>query len=115
MLYTRPRLFQIDVLISVGLFSLSLWLRSLDLTHFVTADEHNWIFRSGIFLNALLQGDWPGTSVWLTPGVTTTWLGSISLATFYRLHDASINQPFLEWLVSFSRNKIDLEVLLALR
>jgi hypothetical protein len=103
------------VLISIGLFSLSLWLRSLDLAHFVTADEHNWIFRSGIFLNAFLQGDWPGTSVWLTPGVTTTWLGSFGLAAFYRLHDASINEPFLEWLVSFPRNKIDLDVLLALR
>jgi 4-amino-4-deoxy-L-arabinose transferase-like glycosyltransferase len=104
-----------NVIIGLGLFGLALWLRATDLQHFVTADEHNWIYRSGIFLNAFLQGDWPGTSVWLTPGVTTTWLGSLSLTIYYQVNQAAIDQPFLEWLVSFSRNKIDLEVLAMMR
>jgi hypothetical protein len=115
MLYTWRKVYQLDLLIGLFLFGLALWLRSFDLTHFVTADEHNWIFRSGLFLNAVLRRDWPGTSVWLTPGVTTTWLGSLSLAAFYRIHELSVNEPFLEWLVSFPRNKIDLDVLVALR
>jgi hypothetical protein len=105
----------IDWLIALGLFSLALWLRATDLIHFVTADEHNWIYRSGLFLHAFLQKDWPGTSVWLTPAVTTTWLGSASLALYYQIHEASINQSFLEWLVSLPRNKIDLDILLVLR
>ena len=62
----------IDWLIALGLFGVALWLRTSSLAHFVTADEHNWIYRSGLFLNALLRQDWPGTSVWYTPAVTTT-------------------------------------------
>ena len=109
----RPGL--IDWLLGLGLFSLALWLRITDLSHFVTADEHNWIYRSGIFLHAFLQKDWPSTSVWLTPAVTTTWLGSLSLTIYYQLHQTAIDQPFLEWLVSIPRNKIDLDILWLLR
>lgn len=105
----------IDWLVAAGLFGLALWLRTSNLAHFVTADEHNWIYRSGLFLHALLRQDWPGTSVWYTPAVTTTWLGSGSLALFYYMQPEAINRPFAEWLVSFSRNKIDLDVLLTLR
>jgi hypothetical protein len=105
----------IDWLFALGLVCLAMWLRAIDLIHFVTADEHNWVYRSGLFLHAILQKDWAGTSVWLTPGVTTTWLGTIALAIYYQLHAEAITQPFLDWLVSFPRNRIDLDVLLALR
>lgn len=105
----------IDWLAALTLFGLALWLRAANLNHFVTADEHNWLYRSGIFLRALLQADLPATSVWYTPAVTTTWLGSAGLAIHYYLHQPGIDRPFMEWLVAFSRNKIDLEVLLALR
>jgi hypothetical protein len=111
----RLKLPLIDWLISLGLFSLALWLRMTDLSHFVTADEHNWVYRSSLFLQALWQNDWPGTSVWYTPAVITTWLGSGSLVIYYKLHAAALNQPLIEWLASFSRNKIDLDILLALR
>ncbi|MCB0173783.1 MAG: phospholipid carrier-dependent glycosyltransferase [Anaerolineae bacterium] len=104
-----------DGVIAILLFGLALWLRATDLAHFVTADEHNWIYRSGVFLHAFLTGDYPGTSVWLTPGVTTTWLGSASLAVYYQLHQADIQRPFLEWLLSFSRNKVDLDILVVMR
>jgi len=105
----------IDGALAVLLVGLALWLRLADLTHFVTADEHNWVYRSGLFLHALLQKDWPGTSVWYTPAVTTTWLGSAGLTYFYQAHQAAIGQPLSEWAVSFSRNKIDLELLGVLR
>ena len=104
-----------EALVVIVLFGLALWLRATDLAHFVTADEHNWIYRSGVFLHAFLTGDYPGTSVWLTPGVTTTWLGSASLAVYYQLHQAEIQRPFLEWLISFSRNKVDLDILVVMR
>jgi hypothetical protein len=104
-----------DGLIGLGFFGLALWLTTTDLTHFVTADEHNWIYRSGLFLHAIVQKNWAETSVWLTPAVTTTWLGSVALSLYYELHATSINQPFSEWLISFSKNKIDLNILQALR
>jgi 4-amino-4-deoxy-L-arabinose transferase-like glycosyltransferase len=53
--------------------------------------------------------------VWLTPAVTTTWLGSLGLLAHFNQHAADIGRPLSEWLVSFSHNKIDLEVLLAMR
>lgn len=105
----------LNLLIALLLFSLAFWLRVTDLTHFVTADEHNWVYRSGLFLGALLQGDWAGTSVWLTPGVTTTWLGSLGLSAYYQTYQTIINQPLAEWALSFPRNRIDLDVLLYLR
>src|SRR5688572_13906911 len=105
----------LDWLTSLGLFGLAIWLTGTDLAHFVTADEHNWVYRSGLFLNAFLTKNWAGTSVWLTPGVTTTWLGSLGLALYYRFHETSINQPFLEWLLSFPRTRVDLDILQTLR
>jgi 4-amino-4-deoxy-L-arabinose transferase-like glycosyltransferase len=105
----------LDWLLAIALFGLAFWLRADNLDHFVTADEHNWVYRSGIFLHAFLQKDWPGTSVWYTPAVTTTWLGSAGLAVYYNLYQATINQPLSEWLISFSRNKVDLDILAALR
>ncbi len=115
MINSQRTFWRADVALALGLFGLALWLGTDRLTHFVTADEHNWVYRSGVFLNAFLRGDWPGTSVWLTPGVTTTWLASAGLAGHYRLAQADINQPFLDWLLSFNRNRVDLNELLALR
>ena len=43
----------IEWLIGLLLFGLALWLTATDLAHFVTADEHNWVYRSGA---DLLQG-----------------------------------------------------------
>ncbi len=105
----------LESLTMLGLFSLALWLRGSELDHFVTTDEHNWVYRSAIFCRALLVGDWPATSVWLTPGVTTTWLGTLALLPYYYNHQATINQPVADWLLSIHRSKIDLDLLLALR
>jgi len=104
-----------DWLVVAVLFGIALWLRASNLAHFVTADEHNWVYRSGLFLNALLRQDWAGTSVWYTPAVTTTWLGSGSLAVYYQLHQVDISRSMTEWLLSFSSTKAELDILLALR
>lgn len=108
--YTRA-----GVATSLGLFLLALLPRAYDLPRFVTADEAKWVYRSAQFLAALLNGDLAATSVNLTPAVTTTWLGSLGLALFYRLNQAAINAPFTDWLLSLPEFRADLPLLVASR
>lgn len=105
----------VDTLFLAGIFTLAMYMRMNNLTQFVTADEHNWVYRSSVFLNAILEKKWADTSVNLTPGVTTTWFGSIALSVYYRVHQDVIARPFLDWLTTFPRNKINLDVLLYMR
>ncbi|MEM7028333.1 MAG: glycosyltransferase family 39 protein [Chloroflexota bacterium] len=105
----------VDWFLGLALVGLALWLRTTNLIHFITADEHNWVYRSTLFLNALLARDWASTETWLTPGVTTTWLGSISLQVYYQLNADTIAQPLPDWLTTFSKNKIDLDILYLMR
>ncbi|MFN8458464.1 MAG: phospholipid carrier-dependent glycosyltransferase [Anaerolineae bacterium] len=104
-----------NLLISLFLFLLALLPRAYDLPRFVTADEAKWVYRSAQFLAALLRGDFPATSVNLTPAVTTTWLGSIGLAIYYQLYQATLNQPFLTWLNSLPEFRVQLDILVATR
>lgn len=104
-----------DVALCGLIIGLALAYRATNLDHFITADEHNWVYRSALFLQALLTQDWPGTSLWLTPGVTTTWLGALALWPYYLLHQADIAEPLTVWLGSFSRNKIELPILVTMR
>ena len=103
------------MLISLGLFLLALLPRTYDLYRFVTADEAKWVYRSAQFLAAFLRGDFAGTSVNLTPAVTTTWLGSLGLAIYYWLHQHVISAPFEAWLLSLPEFRVDLPVLAATR
>jgi 4-amino-4-deoxy-L-arabinose transferase-like glycosyltransferase len=111
----RYRPFVTEVAISLGLFLLALWPRAYDLPRFVTADEAKWVYRSAQFLAAWLNGDYAATSVNLTPAVTTTWLGSLGLAFYYRVHQAAINLPFTGWLLSLPEFRAELSVLVATR
>src|SRR5690606_39017051 len=86
-----------------------------DLQRFVTADEAKWVYRSARFLAALLSGDLGGTSVNLTPAVTTTWLGSLGLSVYYWLHRASLGLPLVDWLAGLPEFRVELEVLAAVR
>ena len=104
-----------EALISLGLFLLALLPRTYDLDRFVTADEAKWVYRSAQFLAAFLQGDFAGTSVNLTPAVTTTWLGSLGLTIYYWLHRSVISLPFDAWLLSLPEFRVDLPVLVATR
>ena len=98
-----------------ALFMLALIPRAYDLARFVTADEAKWVYRSAQFLAAFLSGDFAATQVNLTPAVTTTWLGSLGLTLYYALHQATINQPFLDWLRSLPEFRTDLDILVATR
>jgi 4-amino-4-deoxy-L-arabinose transferase-like glycosyltransferase len=61
---------------ATAVLALCLWLpRGLVLDHFVTADEHAWLARSGNFYYALMRGDWANTFQRHHPGVTVTWAG----------------------------------------
>jgi len=97
-------------------FGLALLPRLWALDRFVTADEAKWVYRSAQFWGALLRGDFAATSVNLTPGVTTTWLGGLGLAVFHRLHAAELGGlPLAEWLATLPQFRADLPVLVAAR
>lgn len=102
-------------LASLGLFLIALLPRALGLGVFATADEAKWVYRSAQFLGALLRGDLAGTVVNLTPGVTTTWLGSLGLAAYYALHRAELGTSFGDWLASLPEFRAALDVLVAVR
>jgi hypothetical protein len=104
-----------DFVIGLALFLLACLPRAYDLQRFVTADEAKWVYRSAQFLAAFLSGDFGGTSVNLTPAVTTTWLGSLGLVTYYWLNQAAIELPFIEWLRSLPEFRTELELLAATR
>ena len=104
-----------EVAISLGLFLLAFIPRAYDLQRFVTADEAKWVYRSAQFLAAFLNGDLSATSVNLTPAVTTTWLGSLGLAAYYRLNQVVINLPLTDWLLSLPQFRVEMPVLVATR
>ncbi|GAB4427413.1 MAG: hypothetical protein Kow0031_07460 [Anaerolineae bacterium] len=104
-----------EVAISLGLFLLALIPRGYDLARFVTADEAKWVYRSAQFWAALLQGDWAGTTVNLTPAVTTTWLGGLGLTAYHWLHQAELGLPLTGWLLSLPEFRVELPVLVATR
>lgn len=111
----RPLNRNVEVLISLGLFLVALLPRAIGLGVFATADEAKWIYRSVQFLGAFLRGDLAGTVVNLTPGVTTTWLGSLGLTVYYVLHRAELGMSFTEWLASLPEFRTELDVLVAVR
>jgi hypothetical protein len=89
----------------IGLLILGIWLpRFLELGRFVTPDEPKWLARSGMFLTALYERDWPGTFMKAHPGVTITWLGAIGylwsypaypIEVDYRLNQSREIEPIL--------------------
>jgi hypothetical protein len=69
----------------------ALLLCALNLGTFITGDESDfWIKRSGIFLNALRQGDFAATAITTHPGVTTMWLGAAGIVLRDQLFDRGI-------------------------
>ncbi len=79
---TAPRNLQSPIsnlLLASCLFLLALFPRIAALSTFQTVDEPRWVRRSAQFATALLDGDWQGTAVSMTPAVTTLWAGSAGL------------------------------------
>lgn len=100
-------------LISAAIFLLALLPRAYALDRFVTADEAKWVYRSAQFLAAFLQGHPAGTSVNLTPAVTTTWLGSAGLWAYHLTQVA--DAPLVEWLLAQPQFRVELPLLVAVR
>ena len=78
-----PRLFP------VVLFFISLAPRLVAVGRYITPDELVWVYRSMQFREALLAGRWAGTLVAGHPGVTTTWLGALSMSLQLALSPAA--------------------------
>ena len=62
------------------LFILALLPRLAALGRYVTPDELIWVYRSMLFREALLAGNWAETLVAGHPGVLTTWLGATGIS-----------------------------------
>lgn len=83
-------------LIPIFLFVISLLPRLVALERYITPDELVWVYRSLQFRQALLDGHWAGTLVAGHPGVTTTWLGALSLSA--QLLVAPDSRAAYDWL-----------------
>ena len=62
------------------LFLIALGPRLVAVGRYVTPDELVWVYRALQFREALLDGRWADTLVAGHPGVTTTWLGALSMS-----------------------------------
>ncbi len=62
------------------LFLLALVPRLAAIERYVTPDELSWVYRSILFREALLNGNWAETLTAGHPGVITTWLGGLTIS-----------------------------------
>lgn len=63
---------------------------------YVTPDELVWVFRSVLFRQALLAGQWADTLTAGHPGVTTTWLGTLAMSGQLALRPSDL--PAYHWI-----------------
>ncbi len=64
----------------VFLFFLAVIPRLAAIERYITPDELGWVYRSILFREALLHGNWAETLTAGHPGVITTWLGGLSIS-----------------------------------
>ncbi len=72
------------VLILVGVITLTFLPRALSLDTSWSSDETYWLFNSQEFFLSTLGADFSSTAESYHPGITTMWLGGISLWTKYK-------------------------------
>ena len=70
------------ILIVIILFNFLSRIRSLDVGW--SSDETYWLFNSRDFMLSTLDADFSSTAESYHPGVTTMWLGGMSLWTKYK-------------------------------
>jgi 4-amino-4-deoxy-L-arabinose transferase-like glycosyltransferase len=87
-------------LFPILLFLLSFLPRLAAIERYITPDELIWVYRSIQFREALLDGRWADTVVAGHPGVTTTWLGALSMTLQLRLMPAS--RAAYDWLTTMA-------------
>lgn len=68
-----------DLSLALLLIVLVLFTRGYAADRFVTWDEPAWVFRSAHFIGALAEGELASTMQSGHPGVTTMWIGALSL------------------------------------
>ena len=90
------------MLILVGIVAVILFPHVLSLDVAWSSDEALWLFRSRAFMLSVLDGDFSQTLQSHHPGVTTMWLGGMSLWTKYRytLHNAHLFHRYPFWSLS---------------
>jgi 4-amino-4-deoxy-L-arabinose transferase-like glycosyltransferase len=66
--------------------------RAFALGRFVAIDEVNWLHRSATFYTALMRNKWEDTYVNDSPGVITTWVGSLALRIAVPDYRANLDQ-----------------------
>lgn len=84
------------ILSALSLFLIALLARIAAIGRYVTPDELNWVYRSLELRRALLSADWANTIQSGHPGVTTTWIGALSVQLQLLLEPEL--QARLEWL-----------------
>jgi hypothetical protein len=93
--WSRKRL--IFVICHFSLLLLAFGLRLAPLNRYVTPDEPGWVYRAIRFTEAFVARDWAGTAVAGHPGVTTTWLGALSVKATQLLAPTE-SAAHLEWI-----------------
>ncbi len=78
-------------------FICSFVLRLAPLGRYVTPDEPAWVYRSIRFADALAARDWSAVPSTGHPGVTTMWLGALSLAA-RRIFNPAESLAHLDWI-----------------
>jgi len=82
-LYSDPN-FWWKLCLVVGMVFFIVCPRMLSLESEWASDEIDWLFNSKQFIQSLRNGDLKGTIIFAHPGVTTMWLGGISLWLKYK-------------------------------
>jgi 4-amino-4-deoxy-L-arabinose transferase-like glycosyltransferase len=81
----------------IGVVLLAFLLRLAPLSRYVTPDEPAWVYRSIRFADALAARDWTATPSTGHPGVTTMWLGTLSVS-LQRLLNPAESAAHLNWI-----------------
>ncbi len=87
----------ISVVCYLTLLLLAFLLRLAPLGRYVTPDEPAWVYRSIRFSDALAAGDWAAVPSTGHPGVTTMWLGTLSVS-LQRLLSPAESAAHLDWI-----------------
>jgi 4-amino-4-deoxy-L-arabinose transferase-like glycosyltransferase len=94
---SRSKGHSIFVVCYLTLFLLAFLLRLAPLGRYVTPDEPAWVYRSIRFADALAARDWAAVPSTGHPGVTTMWLGALSVS-LQRLISPAESAAHLDWI-----------------
>lgn len=86
--------------VSVLVFLLAFLPRLTAVNRYITPDELIWVYRSVLFRQALLSGNWLSTLIAGHPGVTTTWLGAGAISLQLLVHPEQ--QAVYRWLTQLA-------------